>query len=154
MGWWREWADTDDQSAVVLWAWLSLVVVKTTVPFYLEQTKDQVLLEVKEDDRWTTPLEFAKKCSFWKSMLFISKVWSSDSIEQRNFDFLMFSWQKNYFRHHLNAACSVIHSRQKFCQNLSLLFKQGPDIEQLYSNHTRIQFDSFGYLVCPLYMLR
>ena len=35
-------------------------------------------------------------------------------------------------------AQSFIHTRQ----NLSLLFKQGPDIEQLYSNHAHIHFDS------------
>lgn len=40
-------------------------------------------------------------------------------------------------------AQSIIHTRQKFCQNLSLLFKQDPDTEQLYSNHAHIQFDSF-----------
>lgn len=40
-------------------------------------------------------------------------------------------------------ALSFIHTRQKFCQNLSLLFKQGPDIEQLYSNHVHIHFDTF-----------
>ena len=39
-------------------------------------------------------------------------------------------------------AQSFIHTRQKFCQNLSLVFKQGPDTEQLYSNHVHIQFDT------------
>ena len=37
-------------------------------------------------------------------------------------------------------AQSFIHTRQKFCQNVSLVFKQGPDTEQLYSNHVHIQF--------------
>lgn len=84
-----------------------------------------------------------EKCGFWENMLFISKVLSEDGIEQKHFDFLMFLWQKSYFRNHLSATSSIIHTCQEFCQNMSLLFKQDPDMEQLYSNHAHIQFDSF-----------